>query len=362
MVVFGIGIAGGAAALFGARYGLSKFSGKKRDKANLNDQERRVLDTCMSLAVSFRQYHKANKALDLVSAAALYNQVVQPLSNEIDDCLNKTVDWPPLAVRRLRKKSQAFTELKQFLRRSINDAGFKSSMIGVPVATGIVSATILKLLSQELPEFTETEEFVLQALRRSNKNLLDASNEDLSQYVKSMDVEQLGGLTSNVKGIYHELSFQNAENTDGDEYIVELFEATNHPGADVRIINTLTGDVTEAQLKATNYASYVQEHNAKYEDISIFATSEVADADPLIASSGFSNKDMTGDTETVFGKLDIDGSPQVLDSMGVAAMVILARNAGALLKGDKIPSAKKERMIQDGIVAASVAGLTSLIL
>ncbi len=71
---------------------------------------------------------------------------------------------------------------------------------------------------------------------------------------------------------------------------------------------------------------------------------------------------MTRDTESILGSLKSKGEADILDSMGVAAMVILARNAGAFLKGQTISGKRKERMIQDGIVAASVAGLTSLIL
>jgi len=42
-------------------------------------------------------------------------------------------------------------------------------------------------------------------------------------------------------------------------------------------------------------------------------------------------------------------------------MIILAKNAGAFLKGEKVSDKRKSQMIQDGIVAASVAGLTTLI-
>lgn len=48
--------------------------------------------------------------------------------------------------------------------------------------------------------------------------------------------------------------------------------------------------------------------------------------------------------------------------MGIAAMVILSRNVGAFLKGETVSGKRKELMIQDGIVAASVAGLANLVL
>ena len=168
-----------------------------------------------------------------------------------------------------------------------------SSSMKAPIMTGIVSATVMKLMASKLPTFSEDEQLVLEALRRSKHSLAEASDDELSNYVQSLSVQQIAGLKNNVKGIYHELAFQHRENFDGDEYIVELFENTNHAGADVRIINTETGDVAQVQLKATNYASYVREHNEKYENIDVLATSEVADKSPDWSSSGFSNEELT---------------------------------------------------------------------
>ena len=239
--------------------------------------------------------------------------------------------------------------------------GKKASVIA-PLFTGVVSATILKLMSDSLPSFTDDEELVLQALRRSKNSLTDASEAELSDYVQSLSVDQIAGLKNNVKGIYHELAFQQRENLDGDKYIVELFGDTNHAGADVRIINVVTGDISEVQLKATNYASYVREHNQKYENIEVLTTSEVADASPDWGDSGFSNVDITDDTTTALRKLGRGADADVLDSMGVAAMVTLAVNAKSMLKGEAISTEAKQKIIQNGVISASVAGLVQLII
>jgi hypothetical protein len=197
-------------------------------------------------------------------------------------------NWPDLPLMRLEDRKEDLVELfdalptAQIQRPSVG----RKSTAAAPVVTGVVSATILKLMSDTLPSFTEDEELVLQALRRSNKSLVDASEIELSEYVQALSVEQISGLKNNVKGIYHELAFQRQENLDGDEYIVELFGDTNHAGADVRIINVETGDVSEVQLKATNYAFYVREHNEKYENIDVLVTSEVAGSSPDWSSWG----------------------------------------------------------------------------
>lgn len=164
------------------------------------------------------------------------------------------------------------------------------------------------------------------------------------------------------KGIYHELAFQRHENLDGDEYIVELFDDTNHAGADVRIINVETGDVSDVQLKATNYASYVREHNEKYENIDVLTTSEVAAKSSEWSSSEFSNEDLTADTTSTLNLLDKGADADIAESMGVAAMVTLAANAKSMLKGEALSTKAKQKIIEDGVVAASVAGLVQLIL
>src|SRR5690606_12242604 len=106
----------------------------------------------------------------------------------------------------------------------------------------------LQLLSEEQHTFTHREELVLNAMRRSSTDLHDASVESLATYVQSLDPSQLAGLQSNVKGIYHEILFVDGENLDDDEYVAELFQSTNHAGADVILTNVITGQKKEVQL------------------------------------------------------------------------------------------------------------------
>ena len=169
----------------------------------------------------------------------------------MDVCIAKVADWPDIPLMRLEDRKVDLVDLFNALSTihgQQSPVGKKFSA-AAPVVTGVVSATILKLMSETLPSFTDDEELVLQALRRSNNNLTDASELELSDYVQSLSIEQIAGLKNNVKGIYHELAFQQRENLDGDDYVVELFSDTNHAGADIRIINVVTGDVSEIQLR-----------------------------------------------------------------------------------------------------------------
>jgi len=221
---------------------------------------------------------------------------------------------------------------------------------------------VIRLLADDLESFNENEKLVLDALRRFKTTLSSASNEELAEYVQSLEPSQLQGCQNNVKGIYHELRFVDGENTDGDQYVAELFGATNHPGADVRITNLETGEIREVQLKATDYLSLVRKHNDKYASTEVFATSEVAPMDPDIESTGLSNEEITKETADVVSDLDEYSKGGVLSSMAVAGMITLARNVRVLLKGETMSKGERQKLVEDGAVSAGVAGLMALIL
>ena len=363
-IVLGAAAAGGAFAYFGSRNIIGKWTGKKRKKKSLDPQEMQFVETCLMLATAFRERANQNAILDPLTAESLQQNLKHDLLEQLDVCIAKVGHWPDIPLMRLEDRKVDLVELFDAfstIHGQNLSVGGKPS-VAAPVVTGIVSATILKLMSEALISFTDDEELVLQALRRSNNSLTGASEIELSDYVQSLSVGQIAGLKNNVKGIYHELAFQRQENLDGDEYIVELFGDTNHAGADVRIINVVTGDVSEVQLKATNYASYVREHNEKYENIEVLVTSEVAETSTDWSSSEFSNADLAGDTSSTLQKLGHGADADIVESMGVAAMVTLAANAKSMLKGEAISTEAKQKIIQDGVVAASVAGLVQLII
>lgn len=360
LIVSGVGILGGILAYFGARHLLSRINGKTRKKEQLDEQEARVVDALLLLATSFRKQSDIDLRLLPLAASALRDDAFELLIKELGKCLGKVSEWPDEPRKKLENQVGRLNELLAFLTKVGGDG--KSRMLGKPIRTGIVSSTLLKLQAERLPQFNPDEDLVLDALRRSSKRLNNANIEELANYVQSMNPEQIPGLANNVKGIYHELSYKRRENNDGDEYVVELFAATNHPGADVHITNTVTGEVITAQLKATNYSSYLRDHNQRYENVDLFVTTEVADSDADFESSGFSNAELTKDTTETFEKLQQAGKTDLIESIGVAAMVNVARNAGAFLAGQSVSEARKKKMIEDGVVAASVAGLTQLIL
>ena len=363
-VVLGVAAIGGAAAYFGTRTMLSKWTGKRRKKKTLDNQEKQFVETCLMLAAAFRERAEYNTSLDQITAQALHHNLNEEIIQQINICTKKVADWPMIPLNRLNKKREDLEKLLHALKDLKDKPATQRqpATISGAIQTGVVSATLMKLLASDLPAFSSNEQMVLEALRRSNKTLGAANDLELSKYVQSLSVEQTAGLKSNVKGIYHELAFQSRENSDGDEYIVELFDDTNHAGADVRIINIETGHIAEIQLKATNYASYVRDHNEKYENIEVLTTSEIGADSPEWSSSGFSNEDLSADTTSTLEVLNKGTDANILESMGVAAMVTLAANAKSMLKGEALSTEAKQKIIQDGVVSASVAGLVQLVL
>jgi hypothetical protein len=347
-------LVGGLGAVIGVSW-LSKsyLYGKKRKKSELEQKEQSIVDTCLALAMAFHQQEQSGEPPIPIVAKAIYEDALKPLCDELLALQQTLNHWPYMAKKRLKnaitKLEKITSALKQWSEKYPN------------VSVGIVSSVFIQLLSEQLSIFDEHEELVLTALRRSSPSLKEATNEQLAEYVKSFTPAQLVGLQNNIKGIYHELRFEKEENTDGDEYIVELFEATNHPGADVKITNTLTGEVKEVQLKATDYLSYIKQHNQRYENISVFATEEVAIQDIDITSTGITNEELKEDVTKVISELGDEGELEVASSMTTAAMISLAKNVKILLHQDQMTAAEKIKLVEGGAVAAGVAGIISLL-
>ena len=137
-----------------------------------------------------------------------------------------------------------------------------------------IAVTFQQLIAGKIGGWSFDQKLVLEALRRSSRDLSDASDAELGEYLRGFDRAGLQDITSNVKGIYHELLVEHLENNDGDETYAQMFEQTNHPGADIEFL--VDGEVVhQVQLKAVQDPASIIEHFSKYPDIDVWATSEV---------------------------------------------------------------------------------------
>ena len=363
IVVGVISFVGAIVFLFTIGFLLKKSFGKSREISELEEKEKNIIYVCLQLAKAFRLKEKEGKSLNPLEVEALYGEALKPLCEELEEFERRTKSWPYMAKKRLKKSIKTLNELKGFLKKSYKFV--ENSYKHVPnVTVGIVSAVTIQLLSEIPTTFDANEEKVLEALRGHTNDLTDDANvEEISKYLKELKPDQLKGLVSSITGKYHELRYEMFINSQDNNLRAELFDDYNHPGADIKLINTETGEVREFQLKATNYLSYIKEHNKKYKDIDVLATEEVAADAPDIGSTGFYNKDLREEVEDTLDKAEgsFIGS-EVLSSMTVAAMIILARKLKVILKGSKMTNDEKSKLVQDVKVAAGVAGVISLLI
>lgn len=327
--------------------------GKARKPEELSKVEKDVVDACCALALGLRQSGKEGARLNSQQALALHNDALRPLLDKVADVLWISNEWPILQRRKFSNAFGALGLSKGFARHIL--------VHQEPVTIGLGTAIVLNLLSEGEHSFSNAEQDVLDAVRRSSRTMSGATNEEIAAHVQAMTPQQLVGFKNNVKGIAHEIRYARTENADGDEYFVELFEATNHAGADIRLINTATGDVQELQLKATSYGAYVESHFERYPEIGVLATSEVAQ-ELGIGSTGIANRALEQDMESALSELDADLDPTVLNSMVLAGLVMLARNVNVILTSEPNQDARRKRMVVDATKAGLVAGIAELLI
>ena len=210
-----------------------------------------------------------------------------------------------------------------------------------------------------MPDDPESQ-LVLDAIRRGNTELANASEAEISNYLAEMSPEQLRGVANNVKGIYHEMMWVDEYNRTHTESFAIMPEATNNPGADVLIVSRDTGDVIQRiQLKATSDPSYVSEHLSRYPNIDIAATTEASGA-VNVADSGFSNRELTENTDRVLDNLaDNTLTDRVSESAEIATLVSAGREAIELLRGNTEVSASAKRVIGTVAQTAAATGITA---
>lgn len=203
---------------------------------------------------------------------------------------------------------------------------------------------------------------MLQALRRSTRALQAASPQELSDYLNSLSPEQLRGVASNVKGIYHELLFVQAENSDWDSVTARLKEQTNHPGGDVEFI--VDGDmIGEVQLKAVTSETEVLEHLARYPDIDIRVTGEVAARMPGIKSSGFLNDELTRDVYDRLSELQGNGLiDEVGEGLATSSLVSSAILASKAIRGEHLSGSQLRSFLIDAGIGATAATVLDVLL
>lgn len=225
-------------------------------------------------------------------------------------------------------------------------------------AAVVVAVTLQRLVENADRSWSLEESLVLDALRRSTSSLREASNEELADYIAALAPEQLRGVVSNVKGIYHELLFVHAENIDADNVAARVFETTNHPGADVEFFVD-TDTIHSVQLKAVASPAAIFEHLARYPDIEVVVTEEVAAQLTGISSSGFFNTEMTVRVEDVLSELSSASiTNEIANSAATSSLLAGAVAAAQILRSGQV--SRKQFATAFGDVSVGLVTATAL--
>lgn len=124
-----------------------------------------------------------------------------------------------------------------------------------------------------------------------------ATIEEISEHFQQYDISQLEGVTNTIKGKMFEILVSDQENTNSDNWTAKMHEDESFPGSDIIFYNSETNETLEVSLKAISAENsfIIEDALAKYPDLPIMSTDEVADLyadNPNVFGSGFTNKDL----------------------------------------------------------------------
>lgn len=352
LVVSGVGILIGIGA-----YKL--LASTARDFNTLPEEDKQIVSTAgMLLAAIQEQLGKEEVKLTAEDATVFLEQSLVPFQEYLEEHADT------ICSRLDAKNAFAYRQhvLNDFPPVVIE--GFRHYSRRAPVSVeALIGGILYALITNTALDGTSEELLFLEALRRSKTSLNDASEAELAAYLDSLSPEQMQGVANNVKGIYHEMMWIEDYNaTHSDSYAV-MHDSTNHQGSDVQVYSKDTGELLEEyQLKSTESVSYVREHQEKYSDIEVLATSEVSSEMDGVESSGYSNADMTSIVDNISDEVaDNTISDRVTESAELAGLAGAGREALAVLNGQTELSDAGKRTLGTVVQAAAATGITAFL-
>jgi hypothetical protein len=399
----GGGVAAGAVLTGGLAMiiGLSAYkmlASERRDFESLSELEQRIVQSCWMLAAVADAYQKRPHEFTPEAAGNFLDTMLIPLHRDIQanmDELCQPLDSKNAIATRQHVvadfKSAVINRLVRYLCWAHSETGraWHASLVvkagaeprsqsptsdapddvmavlrpgQVETAIGGVFAALLS--RDPLDDSTESR-LVLDALRRSKLDLHDASQQQLGDYLRPKLPEELRGVAANVKGIYHELWYVERYNATHEGTYARIFDATNHPGSDLEIVDADTGHVMrQLQLKAVESSAEIDGHLERYPCIDVVATDEVVARidDARVDASGIANAKLEGDVGSRIDELRehtvaARAGDAALHALGIASAAELMQ----MMRGErKFPEAVMNTAAKVGM-AAGATELTALL-
>ncbi len=160
----------------------------------------------------------------------------------------------------------------------------------------------------------------LHSIRDLYPDLASADQATIAARMADYDDGQMAGVLANIKGRLFERMIEARTNAAAG-MSAELHPDRSHPGTDIVVHDTGTGESFEVSLKATDDAGYVERALARYPEDRVWATDEAAAKfdDPRVEPTGVLDADLEAVTKENFDKVLHATPPGLLDEAGFAA-------------------------------------------
>ncbi|MFK5948395.1 MAG: hypothetical protein QM500_06460, partial [Methylococcales bacterium] len=336
--------------------GVYKLVGSDaRSFDQLTEQEKRIIESTGFLIAAINDLLKnPDIHLDAEEARLLLTNTLLPLyetlqdeSESITHNLDKTYSLLYRQHALIDFKNKVIDGFEYFIKEA------KSSHHIYPEY--IIAGVIYALLTRTAVDGSNESQLALDALRRMKNDWSDATEAQLSEALSEYEPEQLKGIASNVKGIYHEFLFVDLYNKDNTETYAVLFEKSNNPGADVQI-RSVSDDavINEFQLKATESNNYVNEHIDRYPDIDVLISEEVANNSANLDSSGISNDEITTHIDQILDQMSKNTlADKAFDSMALGGLAAAGKQTIDLIRGKTDLSGMGNEVAKSALIASN---------
>ena len=176
----------------------------------------------------------------------------------------------------------------------------------------------------ELLKLVNERTEVLEAVRRAIPKLKDASTEEISVYLDSVDSpEKMQYILNNVQGVLGE--FEAGEYFESEGYDTVFPESLFNPGFDIALYKD-GGLEDVVQIKTVSSPVFVNKHLEKYPDIPVYVTEDVygeMDPHPNIHELDFSSEEIADRIDDTFSYIDDLDTP-VMDTFIEGGVYALA--------------------------------------
>ena len=343
-VVFFISLIVGAIFYIIARLTFEKHFGRRRKLKRLDAQEKRVVGTLMLIAVGFKKQSEQAIKLNPTSAFALKRDLFDQLVKDLALCSTKVEKWPKRPRDKLAAQIRRVSELRAVLQSTAAAGSQRPDKVSGASQVDIVSIVMLKLMSTPIPNLSEEEERVCTALRKSKGKLKKASNEMLSEYIRLERLSRLKNRLKKVRRIYAKLAKHHGAEGLCEEHTVAFVESPNQSGLEVLTFDERTSTASSFSISSCERAHLLRgQHNE------------------LERSEDLAYGENTEDELTELSVPQAWQEAEILENLSLAAVITLARSAGAFLSGQKISKTAKRKMIDQTLHTVGVWGLTDLV-